>query len=62
MHVQNVVRQSTAAAQLGVTKQRVRELIQIGKLKTVEVDGVPHVTLKSLDTLKKIRAAKKASA
>ena len=62
MHVKNVVRQSTAATQLGVSRERVRELIQLGKLKTVSVDGVPHVTLKSLDALKQSRAAKKASA
>ncbi len=57
------VRQATAAKLLGgVTRQAVNELIKNGRLKTVLIDDVPHVTLSSLERFKRAKPGPKPKA
>jgi biotin operon repressor len=43
MNLKNIVSQATAARMLGISRAAVADLIKRGRLRTAEIDGVPHI-------------------
>jgi hypothetical protein len=45
MNLKNIVSQASAARKLGISRAAVAHLIRRGRLRTVEIDGIPYVHL-----------------
>lgn len=62
MDLKDIVSQATAARMLRITPQAVTSLINRGRLKTVEIGGVPFVYQSSVEAFKKRKPGPKPKA
>ncbi len=53
MNLKNIVSQASAARKLGVSRAAVANLIRRGRLRTVEIDGIPYVHLSDVLTFQR---------
>lgn len=53
MNLKNIVSQANAARMLNVSRSAIAGLINRGRLKTVEIDGVAFVYRKDVETFQK---------
>jgi biotin operon repressor len=56
-----IVSQANAARMLGITRQAVASLINRGRLKTIEIDGVDFVYRSSVESFQKLKPGPKSA-
>ena len=62
MNLKNIVSQASAARKLGISRAAVANLIRRGRLRTVEIDGIPYVHLSDVLTFQRQKPGPKPRA